>query len=116
MKQTLSTGQAANMLREDEYAGWSYAGALALVEWLEAQEDDLGEDLEMDVVALRCDFSEKESLYAWAKEYFAPEQYTAKFSNALFANSDERNEAISDYIEGRGSLITFDGGIIVSSF
>ena len=62
MKETLNTHQVANALFKDENAAWTYAGALALAEYLEQFEDDTGEEMELDVVAIRCDFSEYASL------------------------------------------------------
>lgn len=38
MKKTLSTYDIANALHQDKYAGWSYAGAKALAEYLEELE------------------------------------------------------------------------------
>lgn len=69
MKQTLSTSQAADILRSDQYAGWSYNGAYALIEYLEEVEEDMGEDIELDVVAIRCDFTEYGSAVEAAEEY-----------------------------------------------
>ena len=58
MKITLSTSQVADRLLNDDNANWSWEGAQALAEFLEDQENDLGEELEFDVVAIRCDFHE----------------------------------------------------------
>ena len=58
MKQTLTTHQAAQELYDDQYAGWSWAGAYALVEYIEEWEEESDTEIEMDVVAIRCDFSE----------------------------------------------------------
>ena len=116
MKETLSTYQVADALVNDEYAGWTRAGALALAKYLEQLEDDLGEEFELDVVALRCEYSEFISLYQWAKDYFSPDQYRANFSNSFFNDDEQRDIAIENYIEDQGTLIPFDGGILVSSF
>ena len=58
MINTLTTNQAVTDLLKDEYANWSLAAAIALVEWLEELEDSSGEPIEFDPVALRCEFSE----------------------------------------------------------
>tara|TARA_R110002126_G_scaffold88080_2_gene211275 strand:+ start:235 stop:528 length:294 start_codon:yes stop_codon:yes gene_type:complete len=58
MINTLSTNQAVTDLLKDEYANWSLAAAIALVDWLEELEDSSGEPIEFDPIALRCDFSE----------------------------------------------------------
>ncbi len=109
MKQTLSTYQVANALKSDDNSNWSYAGALALAEWLEDLEQDTGEEIELDVVAIRCDFAEYDSLLDWADEYGADLDESPECD-------DERDEMIREYINDRGFLIEFEGGIIVSSF
>ena len=58
MKVYLSKTEAVDRLVADEFASWSYEGAEALVDYLEALEEDLGEDFYFDPIALRCDFSE----------------------------------------------------------
>jgi hypothetical protein len=58
MINTLTSNQAVTELLKDEYANWSLAAALALVEWLEELEDSSGEPIEFDPVALRCEWTE----------------------------------------------------------
>ena len=58
MINTLTTNQAVTELLKDDNANWSYEGATALVEWIEDFEENQGEPIEFDPVALRCDFSE----------------------------------------------------------
>lgn len=54
IKTTLSVSQLADRLRDDENASWSYCGAEVLAQYLE----DIGEDIEADIVGIRCDYSE----------------------------------------------------------
>jgi len=110
MKITLTTHAVANELHSDKNAAWSWAGACALANYLEELEESTGEEMELDVVAIRCDYSEHESLQAWAVDHFGGEAY------ALESLPDLEDETISDYINDRGTLIEFSGGIIVSSF
>tara|TARA_R110000868_G_scaffold181762_2_gene422708 strand:- start:1308 stop:1682 length:375 start_codon:yes stop_codon:yes gene_type:complete len=124
MKTTLNTYDIANALMQDDNANWSYNGAKALAEYLDELEQDLGEELELDVVAIRCDYSEYSSLEAFATEYFSNHKQAADALGLDVAMSgdefeqdeDEVSEAIRDYITDNGTLIEFDGGIIVSSF
>ena len=58
----LSTTEVARRLKNDPYAGWSYEGALALAEYLAEYVEDTDENMELDIVAIRCDFSEYEDL------------------------------------------------------
>ena len=108
MKQTLTTDQAANLLITDDNAGWSYAGARALVEYLEQLEEDIGEEIEFDRVALRCDFSEYESALEAAKEYgFEPDEDD---------DSEDAEETALEWLNNRTTVITFNGGVIIQQF
>ncbi len=86
----------------DDNANWSFNGAQALVEYLEAIEEDTGEDIEFDLVAIRCDYSEYKDLAQYAE------------ARTNLENADDG--VIREYIEDRGVLIDFNGGIIVSNF
>ena len=113
MKKTLTTSEIAHELFQDENANWSYNGAYALANYLQELEEDLGESIEFDAVAIRCDFSEYESLQEWASEYGLD-------CIDLGVESDDddetKEEAILEYIQDHGQVIGFDGGVIVSNF
>lgn len=113
MKKTLTTYEIAHELMQDSNANWSLYAAYALAEYYEQLEEDLGETLEFDAVAIRCEFSEYSSLQDWASEYGLD-------CIDLGVESDDddetKSEAIQDYIEARGTLLDFNGGILVSSF
>lgn len=124
MKKTLTTYDIADALCADQYANWSRAGALALAEWLEEMEESTGAENELDVVAIRCDFSEYESLQAWAADYFSD---IKQASDAIGFEIDmdgetpghdeeELDDMIREHIQDNGLLIEFDGGVIVSAF
>lgn len=107
MKITLSRTRAAHMLLDDKNASWSYNGAIAICEYLEELEEDSGDEIEFDAVAIRCDWSEHASLEDWAMNYgLEPEAEDER----------EREEEIRGYIQDHGQLIEFAGGVIVSSF
>lgn len=117
MKTILSTYEAADILLNDENANWSRSGALALVEYLKELEEDTGEEIEFDRVAIRCDFSEYSGLNDWAVEYFGGALEMAEAIGLEDCDDDEEmEEAIRSYIQDHGTLIEFDGGVIVSSF
>jgi len=126
MKTTLTTSQAANMLANDQNSSFTRSGAYALVEWFEQLEEDTGEAFEFDSVALRCEYSEYESLQEWGEDYFGGwnrlcselgDEYCGPLEEETPEEYAERfDEAIREYIQDHGQLIEFDGGIIVSSF
>ena len=113
MKNTLNTHDITNALLNDKYAAWSYNGAKALAEYLEQYEEDCGIELELDVVAIRCTYTECEDLLEWARSYFLNSQFKELFGDL---EEDDLDEEIAQYIEERGQLIEFEGGVIVSEF
>ena len=115
MNKTLSTYEAADYLMQDENANWSYPGAFALVEYLEEMEEGCDTAIEFDAVAIRCDYSEYSSLIEWADDYLIDRKDTP-FDCDVEYTDEEACHIIRDYITDRGTLIEFDGGIIVSSF
>jgi hypothetical protein len=117
MKQTLTVSDIAEQLRRDENANWSPAGARAMAEYLEEFESETGAEMEFDRVAIRCDFAEYKSLRDWADDYCGGSD-KAKTSIDWDDDADEESieTEIRDYINERGTLIEFNGGIIVSSF
>jgi len=123
MKTTLSTSDIARSLHRDDNANWSWNGAKALAEYLEQLEEETGEEMELDVCAIRCDFSEYESLEAWASDYFrnqadAVDQLglTLGMDGSIDEEGNEIDDLIRSYIRDKGTLIEFDFGVIVSSF
>ena len=55
---TMTVDQMARDLIDDENASWTRLGAYAIAEYLDNLSDDIGEPIEWDRVAVRCDFSE----------------------------------------------------------
>jgi hypothetical protein len=106
MKTTLSTSAAVELLKVDQYARWSRAGARALVEHLEQLEEDCGIEIEFDHVAIRCDFSEyKSALEAATQCGFEPSAFQA-----------EDDAASLEWLRDRTEVIEFEGGVIIRSF
>jgi hypothetical protein len=124
MKKTLTTYDIAHELLQDDHAAWTRSGAFALAEHLEQYEEETGEEMEMDVAAIRCDFSGYSSLEDWAGEYFSDSKQAADAmgleldmdGETWTAEEEEVQESIRAFIQDNGQLIEFDGGIIVSSF
>ena len=118
MKTTLSTTQAAQELLSDKNASWSYAGAHALVEYLQELEEDTKTEFEFDRVSIRCEFSEYEDLIEWSDAYFGSHEKTLE-DLGLDPDDfevDEVIEKIRDFIENRGVLIEHASGVIISEF
>ena len=59
MKTTLTQHEAADMLMKFEAFGTgaaSYSLCYSMAEWLEQYEEDTGEELELDPIAIRCEY------------------------------------------------------------
>ena len=52
--------------RENQF---TYEGKKALYEWLIDFEDDTGQEVELDVISLCCDFSEYEDMAEFQRDY-----------------------------------------------
>jgi hypothetical protein len=61
MKQTIGFCQFRDaFINYDRKENFSYEGSKALFEYLEQYEEDCGEEIELDVVALCCEYSEEQ--------------------------------------------------------
>ncbi len=99
MKQNVnfSTFQTAfESIRPDNF---SYEGLSALYDYLIQYEDDMNEELELDVIALCCDFSQC-SLKEF-KESFTDVAIKSDMTD------EEKQETISEFIEMYGSFYAF---------
>jgi hypothetical protein len=113
MKATLSTSQAADLLKADSNANWSRSGARALVEYLEELESDTGTEIEFDAVAIRCDFSEYASaLQAALEQGFEPNPNLGEEEQS---EEDKESDALS-WLRDQTQVIEFEGGVIIASF
>jgi hypothetical protein len=113
MKATLSTYQAADLLKADSNAAWSRSGARALVEYLEQLEEDTGTEIEFDAVAIRCDYSEYDSALQAALEYgFEP---NPNLGEEKQSEEDKEADALS-WLQDQTQVIEFEGGVIIASF
>ncbi len=70
MKQSINESQFIqafdNMNRSNNF---SYEGRQALFEYLEDYEASTGEEIELDIIALCCEYTEYESLEEFQKDY-----------------------------------------------
>jgi hypothetical protein len=113
MKATLSTSQAADLLKADTNARWSRSGAFALVEHLEQLEEDCGTEIEFDVVAIRCDYSEYDSaLQAALDQGFEPNPNLGEEEQS---EEDKEVDALS-WLREETEVIEFEGGVIIRNF
>ncbi len=103
---------------------FSYAGLRALYEYLTEYEDSIGEETELDVVALCCDFSEYESAWDAMQEHQPDDMPTVEDTGVdengrgmdLVELGEAQEKLALEWLEARTTVITFDGGIIIQQF
>ena len=69
MKQSIDSFQFRNQFMECRPDNFSYPGLLALWEYFEEYEDSTGEEIELDVIAICCEYSEYENLKEFQADY-----------------------------------------------
>jgi len=111
MKKILSTHDIAHELSSNLSNGFTYNGAYALAEWLEQYEEETGEEIELDTVAIRCEWDEYESAWEAAAQYATPEELEPETDD-----EEEKEKAALAYLEERTTVIPFNGGVIIQAF
>jgi len=69
MKQTVNFSQFCDAFSEDRKEQFSYQGKRALFDYLEEYEESTGEEIELDIIALCCDYTEYENLKELQENY-----------------------------------------------
>jgi hypothetical protein len=94
MKHTLSKREAENLLFGDNLAKWSREAVFALVDYYQDLEDELGEEIEFDQTAIRCEWTEFSSLEEVIRAY--------DFDTS---ESDDVEKFVMEWINDSGSVI-----------
>jgi hypothetical protein len=115
MKTTLTTWQIADALKRDDNAGWSYEGSKAIAEYLDQLDQETGEDTELDIVAIRCDWSEYDSPENAAEEFGWGKDDQREGEDLEEYNDRMEGEAL-EWLQDRTQVIEFNGGIIIAQF
>ena len=88
---------------------FTYEGLAALFEWIEQYEEDCGAEIELDVIALCCEYSEYESAMTCVSEC----GYDAEPSDN---DAGLTEEDCLEYLRYNTQVIEFNGGIIICDF
>ena len=67
--QTVNKSQFIDNLLADDYASWTYEDAGALYDYYEDFSEGTGEDVELDRVALRCEWTRADSIDEVIEDY-----------------------------------------------
>ena len=105
MKTNVTEYDFTNAFQQIRPDNFSYQGLQALYEYMTELEDDMGEEFELDVIALCCDYSEFDSLEAINNEYgidcvdiYELHDYTHVIVVPAFESTVERLNTSESYI------------------
>ena len=104
MKTTITINDFIN--NEQLNNTFSYDGLVALFDYLEDFERDCGNELDFDPVALRCEFTEYNSIKD-AYETYMPESKLADYATEL---------EMMEYLQDNTQVIEFETGVILQDF
>jgi len=85
----------------DRRENFSYDGLKALYDYIEQYEEDCGQSVELDVVALCCEYSEYEDLEEYLKDYGNCHQTFKEFkedNKELYDSDEEFDDEFKDMI------------------
>ena len=90
---------------------FGYKGWRTLAEYLENLSDDLGYDIEVDIIGICCDYSMAESTAEYVMEYGIPGNLTSEEWEEL--SEDEKLEEIEEFLIESTSLVHCSEDLII---
>ena len=126
IKKYISFYEFCDNFSESYRHNFSYNGKQALYDYLEELSDDIGEDIELDTVALCCDYEEINSADIPCKA----EEYNNFSYSSEDLTEEEKIEEAKEFLQDNTTVIDFSGteyndktnvfeevsGIIIQSF
>lgn len=97
--------------RMDRGHNFGYNGWRAIGEYLEELSDGIGEDVEVDIIAICCDYSMVEDVSDWWKEYGVYSDIDSDEWEEM--DDDEKLEAIRDYLQDNTSVVICEENLII---
>ena len=104
MKTTVNFSEFRDSFQQIRPDNFSYEGLRHLFSWLEQYEEDTGEEMELDVIAICCDFSE---------DYFQNIADQYGFDLSEYESDEEKQEAVADYLSDQGVYVGEAGEYII---
>lgn len=116
-KSNISFSYFCDSFGDSHKDNFSYSGKRALYDYLESLEEDTGEEIELDTVALCCEYSEYASAWEAMEEYQPEDMPVEGEAGDDLLEIAEKNEAEAlRWLQERTQVISFDGGIIIQQF
>lgn len=118
MKQTTSFSQFCDSFSDTYKDNFTYKGKRALFDYLENYEEESGEDIELDPIALCCEYSEYDSALEAMQEYQPEDMPNEGEEGDDLIEIEEKNEkAAHAWLEDKTEVIDVEGGgVIIAQF
>lgn len=112
MKQTVTESRFIQAFREMRPEQFSRAALVALFDYLDQLEQDLGEETELDVIGLCCEWTEYADAIEAAEAYGweAPEVPEGE------ERDDTSDRLALEYLQDNTHVVEFEGGVLVLNF
>lgn len=119
MKQTIGFCAFCDAFRDmDRNENFSYDGKRALFDYLEEYEESTGEEIELDVIALCCDYNE--STYEEIAEdymFYQPHGESEELKEFKELPEDEQAEIVEEYLNDHTMVVgAVSGGFVYAAF
>lgn len=121
MKQAVNFSQFCDAFEHmDRKDNFSHNGLQALFDYLEQYEEDAGQEIELDVIALCCEYAEYDSAMDCAKEYGYGEVVDLEPHGSvdLLEVAALEEKQAREWLEERTTVIPIEGekGIVIQQF
>lgn len=119
MKQSINSYEFHRAFEQQRPDNFSYEGLEALFEYLEQYEEDCDTEIELDVVAICCDYSEMSiddiiNDYIKGSSIYEPELWD---DMQQLDTDEEKNELLIDWLNDRTQVIQVnDDTLIIAAF
>lgn len=109
MKKSVNFSQFCDAFRDmGRNENFSYEGKKVLFEYLEQYEDDTGEEIELDVIALCCEYSEM--TIDEVIDYY-------RIDVSKCDDDDDKEDVVREYLENHTSVVgEVSGGFVFAEF
>ena len=99
--------------RMDRGHNFGYNGWQAIGEYLENLSDDTGEPIEVDIIAIFCEYSSADSVDEWWQDYYHGQYTSIDPEDWQEADEDTKLELIRDYLEYNTSVVCCESDCII---
>ena len=97
MKQTINKYQFERAFKEVRPDNFTYEGLNALYEYFEGYEEDTGEEIELDVIAICCEYTEYKNLKDLQYNYYNIKSFEDLEENTQLIINNETSFIIKDF-------------------